>query len=214
LNVIFELILEAFIVKYPFILVTIFYNLIQKFQNSISINPLVFDIDCSPQNSTNEPNIRFKSKRGIGQIFWFGLVVLYSDWTVYNLSEPVNKTMILKHVEQDLYFSFVCIVNEFIIVRSSGQVFSLDGVAFTNSTNVSTRQRIPRRALKILNIGGSSKTVTTNNLSSWVMTFSSENDQMVRKETLNWKLEKSFDWKHSDFEGWYDMSVNLNVLRS
>ena len=35
LNVIFELILEAFIVKYPFIL-AIFYNLIQKFQNSIS----------------------------------------------------------------------------------------------------------------------------------------------------------------------------------
>lgn len=109
---------------------------------------MVLNIDCLPQNSANEPNIRFKSKRGIGQIFRFGLVVLYSDWTVYNLSEPVNKTMILKHVEQYLYFSFVCIVNGFIIVRSSGQVLSLDGVAFTNSTNVSPRQRIPRRALK------------------------------------------------------------------
>ena len=144
---------------------------------------MVFDIDCSPQNSANELNIRFKSKRGIGQICRFGLVVLYSDWTVYNLSEPINKVMILKHVEQYLYFSFVCIVNGFIIVRSSGQVLSLDGVALTNSTKVLLRQRIPRRAFKILNIGGSNKTVTTNNLSSWVMTFSSENDQMVSKET-------------------------------
>ena len=74
-----------------------------------------------------------KSKRGIGQIFRFGLAVLYSDWPVYNPSEPINNGMIPKHVQPFLYFSFVCIANGFIIVRSSGQVLSLDGVALTNS---------------------------------------------------------------------------------